>query len=87
MASKVRCWAQLLDRNTTIVLLSMPETLILLLCADKKGEITDAPQYRPALSVQESEQLLRSLDEMTDAEVAAVLSKLKSAVGERIKSE
>lgn len=53
---------------------------------DSKGELTDAPQYRPALSVKESEKLLESLDDMTDAEVAAVLSKLKAAVSERIKS-
>jgi hypothetical protein len=87
MASKVHFSTQLLDRNATTVLPPRPNNLLSLLRADKKGEITDAPQYRPALSVQESEQLLRSLDEMTDAEVAAVLSKLKSAVGERIKSE
>jgi hypothetical protein len=54
---------------------------------DSKGELTDAPQYRPALSVKESEKLLESLDDMTDAEVAAVLSKLKAAVSERIKSK
>lgn len=52
-----------------------------------KGELTDAPQYRPALSIKESEKLLESLDDMTDAEVAAVLSKLKAAVSERIKSK
>lgn len=43
--------------------------------------------YRPALSVRESEELLKGLDSMTDAEVAAVLAKLKAAVGERIKSK
>ena len=43
--------------------------------------------YRPALSVRESEELLKGLDSMTDAEVAAILAKLKAAVGERIKSE
>ena len=54
---------------------------------DKKGEITDAPQYRPALSIKESEKLLESLDTMSDEEVAAVLAKLKAAVGDRIKSK
>ena len=55
---------------------------------DKKGEIlTDAPLYRPALSMKESQKLLDSLDTMSDDEVAAVLSKLQAAVKDRIQSK
>eukprot|EP00596_Hydrurales_sp_CCMP1899_P010110 CAMPEP_0119044252 /NCGR_PEP_ID=MMETSP1177-20130426/29949_1 /TAXON_ID=2985 /ORGANISM="Ochromonas sp, Strain CCMP1899" /LENGTH=566 /DNA_ID=CAMNT_0007014065 /DNA_START=229 /DNA_END=1929 /DNA_ORIENTATION=+ len=53
----------------------------------KKGELTDAPLYTKALSQKESEQLLSSLDTMSDEEVAAVLGKLRTGVSERIQDE
>jgi hypothetical protein len=55
---------------------------------EKKGEISDAAlkgDYRPAMSVKESEQLLNSLDDMSDAEVNAIMRKLQAAVGDRMK--
>jgi len=44
-------------------------------------------EYRPALTVEQAEELTRSLDDMTDAEVARVLQKLQKAVGDQLKQE
>ena len=48
---------------------------------------TLTPQYGPALTSVEAEKLQDSLDDMTDEEVAGVLSKLRAAVSDRIKEE
>lgn len=51
------------------------------------GAVGNRPEYRPALTVEEAEELNRSLDDMTDAEVQRVLQKLQSAVNDKLKEE
>ena len=48
---------------------------------------SDEMAKRPALTVEEADELTRSLDDMTDAEVQRVLSQLKEAVTSKLKDE
>ena len=50
-------------------------------------DMFETPSYGPALTTKEAEKLQDSLDDMTDNEVADVLSKLRAAVSDRIKEE
>ena len=54
---------------------------------NKAGDVFETPSYGPALTTKEAEKLQDSLDDMTDDEVADVLSKLRAAVSDRIKEE
>ena len=48
---------------------------------------SDEMVKRPALTVEEADELTRSLDDMTDAEVQRVLNQLKNAVTSKLKDE
>ena len=55
--------------------------------AAQTPQTPQTPQYGPALTTTEAEKLQDSLDDMTDEEVAGILSKLRAAVSDRIKEE